>query len=109
MYDEIDLKYREGRLSILSDKSTGCEFWLYPPLCLTHTELQILYCILQGKSIDDIAEYRNRSSKTIWGQKKHIYLKLGIQSDATIYRDLMQKGIVHFEKTASNDNRLTNV
>ncbi|EFO3173049.1 TPA: helix-turn-helix transcriptional regulator [Escherichia coli] len=98
MHNEINFKYQEGRLSIHSDKSTGSNFWLYPPLCLTHKELQILYCILQGKSVNDIAEYRNRSSKTIWGQKKHIYLKLGIQSDVTIYRDLMQKGIILFEK-----------
>ncbi|WP_353622053.1 helix-turn-helix domain-containing protein [Citrobacter sp. Cpo090] len=100
MYDEIDLKYSEGRININGDKSTDCTFWLYPPLCLTHTELQILYCILQGKCVDDIAEYRNRSSKTIWGQKKQIYLKLGIQSDTTLYRDLIKKGIINFEKNS---------
>ncbi len=79
MYDEIDLKYRDGQPSIHSDKSMDCEFWLYPPLCLTHTELQILYCILQGKSVGDIAEYRNRNSKTIWGKRNIFILKWGFK------------------------------
>lgn len=102
MCDENLLKYSEGRLNINDDDSTDCTFWLYPPLCLTHTELQILYFILQGKSIDDIANYRNRSSKTIWGQKKQIYVKLGIQSDATLYRDLIKKGMIYFKKNNNN-------
>ncbi|HCR1046008.1 TPA: helix-turn-helix domain-containing protein [Enterobacter hormaechei] len=98
MSDENLLKYIEGRLNINDDNSTDYTFWLYPPLCLTHTELQILYFILQGKSVDDIAKYRNRSSKTIWGQKKQIYIKLGIQSDTTLYRDLIKQGVICFKK-----------
>lgn len=103
MSDDISLKYNKGRLELNSDKNTDCSFWLYPPLCLTHTELQILYYLLEGNSIENIASYRNRSSKTIWGQKKQIYKKLGVESDATLYRDLIEKEIISIEKNTAKE------
>ncbi|EFN6200838.1 TPA: transcriptional regulator, partial [Escherichia coli] len=48
------------------------------------------YLIL-GKSLSEIARYRNRSLKTISCQKSKLYNKLGIESDLTLWRDLYFK------------------
>lgn len=69
MHNEINFKYQEGRLSIHSDKSTGSNFWLYPPLCLTHKELQILYCILQGKVLTTSQNIEIEAQKQYGGKK----------------------------------------
>ncbi len=43
---------------------------------------------MQGMSVTEISQYRNRSAKTISHQKKQLFEKLGIQSDITFWRDI---------------------
>ncbi|HDV1316305.1 TPA: response regulator transcription factor, partial [Escherichia coli] len=48
------------------------------PLLLTEKELLLLRYLILGKSLSEIARYRNRSLKTISCQKSKLYNKLGI-------------------------------
>ncbi|EFC6752278.1 hypothetical protein FD541_02450, partial [Escherichia coli] len=61
------------------------------PLLLTEKELLLLRYLILGKSLSEIARYRNRSLKTISCQKSKLYNKLGIESDLTLWRDLYFK------------------
>ncbi|EER3122069.1 TPA: helix-turn-helix transcriptional regulator [Escherichia coli] len=88
----IEQKYFEGKLVVANNRRFS--ICIYPPLILNYTEIEILYLLLQGKSLSSISKHRNRSVKTIWGQKKQLYEKLNIESDMTLYRDLILSGIV---------------
>ena len=58
------------------------------PWSLTEMELLLLCQLLTGKSLSEIARYRNCSLKTLSCQKKKLYNKLGIMSVLTLWRDM---------------------
>ncbi|HCO7161221.1 TPA: EAL domain-containing protein [Escherichia fergusonii] len=58
------------------------------PQVLSEKEQLLLKLLMQGMSVTEISQYRNRSAKTISHQKKQLYEKLGIQSDITFWRDI---------------------
>ncbi|EFB1475398.1 helix-turn-helix transcriptional regulator [Escherichia coli] len=59
------------------------------PASLTETECALLFQLLRGKSLSEIAEERHRSLKTVSCQKSKIYRKLGIRNDLTLWRDIL--------------------
>ncbi len=59
-----------------------------PGMVLPEKERLLLKLLMEGMSVTEISQYRNRSAKTISHQKKQLYEKLGIQSDITFWRDI---------------------
>lgn len=57
-------------------------------LVSSEKERLLLKLLMEGMSVTEISQYRNRSAKTISHQKKQLYEKLGIQSDITFWRDI---------------------
>lgn len=55
---------------------------------VSEKERLLLKLLMQGMSVTEISQYRNRSAKTISHQKKQLFEKLGIQSDITFWRDI---------------------
>ncbi|EGR6562951.1 EAL domain-containing protein, partial [Escherichia coli] len=58
------------------------------PGIVSEKERLLLKLLMEGMSVTEISQYRNRSAKTISHQKKQLYEKLGIQSDITFWRDI---------------------
>ncbi|EOX8380408.1 helix-turn-helix domain-containing protein [Salmonella enterica] len=65
------------------------ELTLTLPDTLTSTELSLLRMLVQGMSVSEIARKRCRSVKTISCQKAHLYRKLRIHNDLTLWPDLL--------------------
>ena len=53
---------------------------------LSPREWEVIRCFLDGMSVSQIAAKFNRSLKTISTQKSTAYKKLGIQSDAELFK-----------------------
>lgn len=49
------------------------------PGIVSEKERLLLKLLMEGMSVTEISQYRNRSAKTISHQKKQLYEKLGIQ------------------------------
>ncbi|EEH8383401.1 response regulator transcription factor [Salmonella enterica subsp. enterica serovar Montevideo] len=58
---------------------------------ITKEEQNLCGLLLQGRTISDIAQFRNRSIKTISTQKKRLYQKLGVKNDISFWRDVFFK------------------
>ena len=58
------------------------------PGIVSEKERLLLKLLMEGMSVTEISQYRNRSAKTISHQKKQLFEKLGIQSDITFWRDI---------------------
>lgn len=63
--------------------------YLSLPASLTETECVLLFQLLRGKSLTEIAKKRYRSVKTVSCQKGKIYKKLGVKNDLTLWRDIL--------------------
>ncbi|HFJ9105375.1 TPA: LuxR C-terminal-related transcriptional regulator [Salmonella enterica] len=61
---------------------------------LTPTEMEIVYYLLRGFSLTQIAYTRERSIKTLSVHKRNICRKLGSASTATLLLALLDKNIV---------------
>ena len=59
----------------------GTTVHLSLPGSVSEKERLLLKLLMQGMSVTEISQYRNRSAKTISHQKKQLFEKLGIQSD----------------------------
>ena len=66
----------------------GTTVHLSLPGSVSEKERLLLKLLMQGMSVTEISQYRNRSAKTISHQKKQLFEKLGIQSDITFWRDI---------------------
>ena len=66
----------------------GATVHLTLPGIVSEKERLLLKLLMEGMSVTEISQYRNRSAKTISHQKKQLYEKLGIQSDITFWRDI---------------------
>ncbi|MCQ8985761.1 EAL domain-containing protein [Escherichia albertii] len=69
-------------------KEFGATVNLALPDIVSEKERLLLKLLMEGMSVTEISQYRNRSAKTISHQKKQLYEKLGIQSDITFWRDI---------------------
>ncbi len=54
---------------------------------VSEKERLLLKLLMQGMSVTEISQYRNRSAKTI-SHQRNSSLKTGIQSDITFWRDI---------------------
>ncbi|WP_238349883.1 response regulator transcription factor [Pseudomonas sp. BW16M2] len=71
--------------SAIDDSTEGAQTLAnYPEL--SPKEREVLRCILDGMSGSDVASKFARSRKTISGQKHSAYRKLGISSDAELFK-----------------------
>lgn len=52
---------------------------------LTTREVEVLHCMLEGKSVTEISEKFSRSCKTVSGHKQNALRKLGIKSDMELF------------------------
>ncbi|HDQ3696310.1 TPA: EAL domain-containing protein, partial [Escherichia coli] len=66
----------------------GTTVHLSLPDSVSEKERLLLKLLMQGMSVTEISQYRNRSVKTISHQKNHLFKELGIQSDITFWRDI---------------------
>lgn len=66
----------------------GTTVHLSLPGSVSEKERLLLKLLMQGMSVTEISQYRNRSAKTISHHKKQLFEKLGIQSDITFWRDI---------------------
>ncbi len=79
------------------------------PGSVSEKERLLLKLLMQGMSVTEISQYRNRSAKTISHQKKQLFEKLGIQSDITFWRDIFfQYNPEIISATGSNSHRYIN-
>lgn len=58
----------------------GTTVHLSLPGSVSEKERLLLKLLMQGMSVTEISQYRNRSAKTISHQKKQLFEKLGIQA-----------------------------
>ena len=75
----------------------GTTVHLSLPGSVSEKERLLLKLLMQGMSVTEISQYRNRSAKTISHQKKQLFEKLGIQSDitfSTIRRSYPPRGVI---------------
>ena len=89
----------------------GTTVHLSLPGSVSEKERLLLKLLMQGMSVTEISQYRNRSAKTISHQKKQLFEKLGIQSDIPFWRDIFnmlvgsQEGIPSFlEENVSRED-----
>lgn len=57
-----------------------------PSTPLTQREHEVIRCCLAGMSVSQIAAKFNRSRKTVSGQKQSAFRKLGIRTDAELFK-----------------------
>ncbi|CAD5723323.1 putative signal transduction protein [Escherichia coli] len=87
----------------------GTTVHLSLPGSVSEKERLLLKLLMQGMSVTEISQYRNRSAKTISHQKKQLFEKLGIQSDITFWRDIFfQYNPEIISATGSNSHRYIN-
>ncbi|WP_281686877.1 response regulator transcription factor [Pseudomonas citronellolis] len=73
---------REGATD---DATAGAEVLLSDPV-LSPKEQEVLRCCLEGMSVSQIARKFSRSMKTISGQKQSAFRKLGVRTDAELFK-----------------------
>ncbi len=65
---------------------------------LTHRELQILECVVDGKSNKQIAEAVCLSLDTIKSHLKNIYQKLGVSKRSQAVKTAIKEGFIHLSR-----------
>lgn len=60
---------------------------------LTPKESEVVRLLASGMSVTQVAEYLNRSVKTISTQKKSAMLRLGLQSDSALFQYAKEQGL----------------
>ncbi|MCP1601797.1 DNA-binding NarL/FixJ family response regulator [Aeromonas caviae] len=60
---------------------------------LTPKESEVVRLLASGMSVTQVAEYLNRSVKTISTQKKSAMLRLGLQSDSALFHYAKEMGL----------------
>jgi two-component system capsular synthesis response regulator RcsB len=60
---------------------------------LSKREAEVLRLYVEGLSVTEIAEQLNRSIKTVSGQKKSAFKKLGVANDADLIRYALDSGL----------------
>lgn len=74
-----------ARESVADDGLQGGEVLLTDPV-LSPKEQEVLRCCLEGMSVSQIAQKFSRSMKTISGQKQSAFRKLGVRTDAELFK-----------------------
>ncbi|HHQ4705168.1 response regulator [Aeromonas hydrophila] len=64
------------------------------PLQLTPKENEVVRLLASGMSVSQVAEYLNRSIKTISTQKKSAMQRLGLHSDSALFQYAKEKGLI---------------
>ena len=64
-----------------------------PAVQLTPRENEVVRQLASGMSVTQVAEYLNRSVKTISTQKKSAMLRLGLQSDSALFHYAKEMGL----------------
>ncbi|MBL0541960.1 response regulator [Aeromonas sp. 25-248] len=64
-----------------------------PAVQLTPRENEVVRLLASGMSVTQVAEYLNRSVKTISTQKKSAMLRLGLQSDSALFHYAREMGL----------------
>ena len=64
-----------------------------PAVQLTPRENEVVRLLASGMSVTQVAEYLNRSVKTISTQKKSAMLRLGLQSDSALFHYAKEMGL----------------
>ncbi|WP_371365433.1 response regulator [Pseudomonas sp. QL9] len=82
---ELDRGPSVNREIIDSAEAQGVEILLKDPL-LSPKEQEVLRCCLEGMSVSQIARKFSRSMKTISGQKQSAFRKLGVRTDAELFK-----------------------
>ncbi|HBA4639568.1 TPA: EAL domain-containing protein [Escherichia coli] len=78
------------------------------PYLLSEIEVSLLCQLLQGYSVNEISQKRNRSIKTVSCQKIKLYKKLGVKSDLTLWRDVFFMFKVSIQAKNITCNKLNN-
>ncbi|CRL51650.1 Transcriptional regulatory protein RcsB [Pseudomonas sp. URMO17WK12:I11] len=73
------------RETLAADDVIGGEVLLSDPV-LSPKEQEVLRCCLEGMSVSQIARKFSRSMKTISGQKQAAFRKLGVRTDAELFK-----------------------
>lgn len=71
---------------------------------LTPLEMEVVYYLLQGFSLSQIANFRDRSIKTVSIQKQQACRKLGCASTATLLLALLEKDIVMLRRAGDGSS-----
>ncbi|EIM18973.1 response regulator transcription factor [Pseudomonas chlororaphis] len=74
-----------AREQVTDDRARGGEVLLSDPI-LSPKEQEVLRCCLEGMSVSQIAHKFSRSMKTISGQKQSAFRKLGVRTDAELFK-----------------------
>lgn len=74
-----------SRESQVDHEAQGGEVLLNDPV-LSPKEQEVLRCCLEGMSVSQIARKFSRSMKTISGQKQSAFRKLGVRTDAELFK-----------------------
>lgn len=86
----------QGMQSVLDRVKVKSKLFVSTPqrlnACLTPKEQEVLRCILDGMSVNSIAEKFSRSASTISTQKQSAYRKLGIRNDSELFKFTHQFG-----------------
>jgi len=70
----------------------------YSRTILSHRELQILECVVDGKSNQQIAEAVYLSLDTVKSHLKNIYQKLGVSRRAQAINKAIKEGLIHLSR-----------
>ncbi|MBU4634019.1 response regulator transcription factor [Pseudomonas chlororaphis] len=82
---ELGRTPNDARESVTDDGLRGGEVLLADPV-LSPKEQEVLRCCLEGMSVSQIAHKFSRSMKTISGQKQSAFRKLGVRTDAELFK-----------------------
>lgn len=72
-----------------------------PPEKMAPKDVRLLGHLMQGRPLAALARQKCRSLKTLYARKYALYRKLGIESDITLYRDLIARQIVIVQPLSS--------
>jgi two-component system, NarL family, captular synthesis response regulator RcsB len=62
---------------------------------LSKREVEVLRLYAEGLSVSEIATRLKRSVKTVSGQKKSAFIKLGVEHDADLFRYALDAGLIN--------------
>lgn len=82
---ELDRNPNVNREALDTAEMRGAEVLLNDPV-LSPKEQEVLRCCLEGLSVSQIARKFSRSMKTISGQKQSAFRKLGVRTDAELFK-----------------------
>lgn len=82
---ELERNPNVNREMLTATEARGAEVLLRDPV-LSPKEQEVLRCCLEGMSVSQIARKFSRSMKTISGQKQSAFRKLGVRTDAELFK-----------------------